>query len=1402
MNEHCGDHLFQRPTGSVDKFDDLLVRSNLTRNQLLVWLGQMIDSSPSVYSAVGAYHIQGQVDPERMQSAYNVLASSNDALRTTIEIRDGVPLQIVLDQPSTRLDYVDLSNGSDPQLALQMWLTTRTRMHFDLNKCLVDSVLLKTSPEQYTIYFRWHHIIADGVSCKVGLRALLDIYHNLLSGYPALKPDIPSFASYVFFERHYRSSDQYREAERYWKTKLCGLPATGISGSSLRRKRSGKVIRITYPLGAARTTKLRAFRRYKALAGSGDLNVLIGLSTVLFAYVFRRTRSRRIGIATPYHNRRSPRFRSVIGLLMEMLVLTAEISEEETLQSLFDKVRNDLLASTARCPYALRHAQKCYDVIVNYHKYSLPVYDGHPVELDVIKLEHQQESLILQVKECGQDLVCEFDFREDLVGAAERQTIVDSFVSLLDGLLDDHGRLLDEHYGQQRVSQSDLSREELLNHDSVLQMFEREVKKKPNALAVIYEDQRMSYEELDQRANQIAWHLQSLGIGHEDLIGLFMERSLDWVVGVLGILKAGAAYLPLDPTYPSDRLVFMADDAQITLVLSHQPVKRLLPGKWADDQKPPVVYLDAAFDKSVAAVSTRPQADSLAYVIYTSGSTGQPKGVMVSNGNLVAAYKSWNNAYKLSSTPRCYIQVASTSFDVSTGDWVRSLCSGGTLVIVKQEVLLAPSEFCDVMMREGVTALECTPAFFRSVMRYLKNVRTRLDCLTLLVFGGDTCYQQDIDDARETISKHARIFNSYGVTEGTIDSTNYESLPQTRMNQLSVPIGKPMGETRIYILDADGMPVEAGAVGELYVAGPGVARGYLHRPELTAEKFLKDTFVADAEARMYRTGDLGRWLPDGNIEFLGRNDFQVKVRGFRIEPGEIEAVMLEHSGVREAVVVAREDTPGDKRLVAYYAPDDSQDFDTASLRAEDLHKHTCERLPHYMVPTAFVRLDKLPVTSNGKLDRTALPKPDSTAHAVRIYNAPVGVIEAFLVGLWGEVLKVENIGRHDNFFDLGGDSLLALHIVDRLQQTLGRVVHVSVVFDAPTIAECADLLRRNYSLSDVTFGVLRAETNDAVYSVITPATFSNFRNSVPIRRPLQPQPAEPIKKPIVFVLCPPRSGSTLLRVMLGGHSRIFAPPEVQLLNFPTMSERRAAFPARNSSLLDGAIRAVMEARSCSVLEAKEIIERYEATGKTTKEFYGDLFSWIGDRVLVDKTTTYAYDQGTLKCAELDFEEPKYVHLVRHPASMIQSFADARMEQLHFGFDHTLTSRELGEVIWTTSHQNILDFLESVPPTRQHRVDFEALVRLPEKCMRELAHFLELDFEVSMLQPYSPGSKRMTDGIYPQARMIGDIKFYDHDKIDPNRAEIGACHIGEVTSAVAHRLHLHGFVSTGARASAE
>jgi amino acid adenylation domain-containing protein len=912
--------------------------------------------------------------------------------------------------------------------------------------------------------------------------------------------------------------------------------------------------------------------------------------------------------------------------------------------------------------------------------------------------------------------------------------------------------------------------------------FEAQAGRTPDAPAVRFREEVLTYAELEARANQLAGLLIEDGAGAGTLVAVCLDRSLEMVVSLYAILKAGAAYLPIDPEYPSERITFMLDDAKASILLTHSS----LSGRFGDLDAQ-VMPLDRMADRlaaaDAAAAADRPRratSDDLAYVIYTSGSTGQPKGAMITHRAIVNRIL-WMQEYFGLTADDKVLQKTPFSFDVSVWEFFWPLLFGAELVVAEPGGHRDSGYLAQTIVQRGITTIHFVPSMLQL---FLEDPRAG-DCASLVrVVCSGEALPRALQD-RFYQRSGAALYNLYGPTEAAVDVTAWACDPAIPLP--FVPIGKPVANTQIHILDDDMAPLPVGTAGELHIGGVQVGRGYLNRPELTAERFVDDPFRAGGV--LYKTGDLARYLPDGNIEFLGRSDFQVKIRGFRVELGEIEAALEAIDSVRQAVVTAHERVDGDLELVAYVAHPQADTLHIDALRAG-----LAASLPEYMIPTTFIPVERFTLTANGKIDRKALPAPTRLRPQMDApYVPPRSELERLVADKWRAILDLDQVGIHDRFFELGGTSLQAARFVNQVQAELDESIFVVTLFSAPSVAEYAAFLEREYPAAVARrFGAGVATT--AATTERRPIAASDLERL----RSVVPTMAQPTSErgeknpPLMLILSPPRSGTTLLRIMLAGHRDLFAASELQLLGFSTMRERAAAYSGRFSNWLDGAVRTVMEVEDLNAEEAKAAIAAAEAEGLTTKQFFARLQAAVAPRILVDKSPSYALDPATLRKAEVDFESPRYIHLVREPHAMIDSFERHHMEQVLYLDEHGFDSRQLAELVWTLSHRNISDFLADVPTERWHRLRYEDLVQDPATQLEALCNGLGLVFDPAMARPYEMLESKMVDGVYAESAPMGDPGFLAHGRIDPALASVRPASdtsppLGEPTVELAARL---------------
>ena len=1374
--------------------------------QQRLWFLSRMDPGSPVYNVPGTLRLRGALDLGALRRSLEEVVRRHEVLRTTFEIAAGEVVQRVAPPGGVPLAVLDLEGRGEGEL----WaaIDAEIRRPFDLARGpLLRALVARLGSEDHVLVLTLHHIVSDGWSIGVLLREMGALYSSTAAGLPDGLPELPvQYADFAIWQREWLQGETLDRLLSSWRDRLAGAPASLDLGMDRPRPAMPGFQGAQHPIRLeALTPRLKAFAHAE---GASPFMVLLAA----FAALLQRCSGEdNLVVGSPIANRNLPEIEGLIGFFVNSLALRVSLAGDPTFRELTRRAREVALAAYAGqdLPFEklvdeLRRDRDAgrnplFQVVLQVRNEP-----REPLRLPGLELE----LLEVEARTAKFDMVVNLTDEEGLGGVwkyatelFDRSTIarrVGQFESLVAGAVAEPDArisglgLLAEAERQAVLREWSGAGAVRSAAGSLVERFARQAALRPEAVAVTGEGGSLTYAGLDALSGRLAQRLRALGAGPGDLVAVLLDRTPALVAALLGVLKAGAAYVPLDPTYPPDRLRFVLDDAQPAAVVSQDSLAEKLPGLAAARL---VRMEDLRETVEPLPLPAFPAAEDPAYLIYTSGSTGRPKGVLVTHGQAGRLFDATAPWFGFGADD-VWTLFHSCAFDFSVWEIWGALLHGGRLVVVPWGVSRSPAEMHALLREEGVTVLNQTPSAFRQLLAAHAGdagdagAQEPLSTLRWVIFGGEALDPRLLAPWWERHGDSAGMVNMYGITETTVHVTFRRLRPQDA--SAGSIIGVPIPDLRVYVAGPGADPAPIGIAGEMWVGGAGVAMGYLGRPELTAERFVPDPWSGEPGARLYRSGDLGRWRPAGELEYLGRIDHQVKVRGFRIEPGEIEAALVESGEVREAAVLAVDDGAGQRRLVAFAVP-----MSPGSPPAvHGLRQRLGERLPDYMVPAGFVFLDALPLTSTGKLDRRALlalaeAPPDTGARRDRV--APRTPLERALAGIFREVLGVEEIGIDDDFFDLGGDSIRAALLANRLQEALGEIVHVVAVFDAPRLADLAVYLEEHYPEAVERAGSGGA-ARDARRSVRVDADALDRAQA--LVRPLPPPPpgdVEGLNPEAVFVLSPPRSGTTLLRVLLGGHPRLFAPPELELLSFRTLAERAAAFSGRDAFWLEGAIRAVMEIRGCDADEARWEIEAREREGWSTRRFYREMQremqEALGDRRLVDKTPSYALDPAVLERAEREFAGARYLHLVRHPGGMIRSFEEARLDQIFFRYAHGFGRRELAELIWTLSHRNILAFLAGVPPERQHRVVFEELTRDPRRVLEGICSFLGLDLHPDMLDPYREGGRRMTDGLHAESRMLGDVKFHRHRAIDPGvadrwRADLDPDVLGEPTRELA------------------
>ncbi len=1040
----------------------------------LMWLLNRFVTEPSVYNVNICLRLKGDLNLTALQRSLNTLVARHEGLRTNITAPDGVPLQIVRDPSEVDLRILDVPGrtGEEQEAELGRMCLAQVRRTLDPEKDLLfQAVLLRIDPRDHVLILLTHHMVFDGWSRRTVHRELGVLYSAYCEYKENPLPELPlQFADYALWQRSEAQTLVIERQLEYWKQKLSGAPQVLELPADHPRPAvqsfRGARVYASFPQASVDALK-------KLSNGEGAtlfMTFLAALNVLLFRYTGRQD----ILVGAPILGRPRPELEGIVGYFSNTVVIRTDLSGDPPFRELLRRVRATVLEAMEHQDAPLEkltmemHPERdpsrspLFQVMIGFGddppRPSLAGLDVSPVRIDH---DTSKLDLVLAVRATDSHTTAVFEYNADLFDAATPARMLEHFRLLLEGIAANP---------DQRVSRLPLVTEAEKRHmlldwnrtavdyprDSVLhQLVEEQAARTPGAPAVEFEGQTLTYGELMARANGIARLLCQRGAAPESRVALFAERSLELAPGLLGILKAGAACVPLDPGSPRGRLEAIVRDAGITLALTQHRFLPQLTGLGVE-----AICLDTeqitlsreSYGKFESAV----QAENLAFLLYTSGSTGVPKGVLLTHRGLVNHQIFSAGYYGLRAQDRV-LQFAPLTSDFMLEEVFPAWARGATVVLRPPSLPLGGREFGRWLASQRITMVDLQTAFWHEWARSLAAFDDPLPLhLRLVIIGGEKAQTQALMDWRKKAGPGVRWTNTYGPTETSIIATTYEPSAAPEDPRVSIPIGRPIANARIYILDDHLQLAPIGVAGELHIGGEGLARGYLNRPDLETERFIPDPFSAAPDGRLYKTGDLARYLPDGNIEFLGRIDRQVKVRGYRVEPGEIESALAQHPAVAGAAVLDREHEQGRVRLVAYVTPKPGQAPESGELR-----RFLKERLPEYMVPATLVILDgSLPLDSRGKLDRGALQALDGQRTSFdNEFVAPRDALEIQLANLWEKLLGVRPIGRQDDFFELGGHSLLSVALFARIEKKFGVSLPVATILQAQTVGELAAILR-------------------------------------------------------------------------------------------------------------------------------------------------------------------------------------------------------------------------------------------------------------------------------------------------------------------------------------------------------
>ncbi|HLJ26155.1 MAG TPA: amino acid adenylation domain-containing protein [Candidatus Angelobacter sp.] len=1049
----------------------------LSPSQERLWFINQLEPENTAYNVPQAVRIQGPLEVEALERTLREIVRRHESLRTRFVSMNSEPQQVIDSGLSVELPVTELSHLPEAERVAEAQRLARedTRQPYDLARGpMFRMKLLRLASQDHVLVFNMHHIIADSWSTVVLLREVSAIYNSFSNGQPSPLPELDiQYADFSAWQRELLSGPLLEKQLEYWKRKLAGVEPQMLPTDRPRagiQRTDGAVARFTVPIEL--TEALRTLSRKQG--ATLYMMLLAAFQSLLGRYSGQSD----IAVGSPIAGRLRTETEELIGIFINTLVMRTDLSGQPNSMELLRRVKETTLEAYAHqeipfeklvevlLPQRDLARSPLFQVLfilqnVPWTAFELGAAKMLPLELDNGAAQFEITLILVETSSGMEGCI---SYYTDLYDAATISRMIEHYQMLLSGVVENPNQpmawlpLLTANERQRVVEEWNRTEAQYPLDKCVHELFEEQVARTPRAVAVVDEYRQFSYQELNRHANQIAHHLRTLGVGPDVVVGLCMERSVEMVVGMLGVLKAGGAYVPFDPEHPTERLAYMMQDVQLNFLLTQERLRDIFAGFTGHVICVDTHHLGKVLEENDANPDVSGVApENLAYVIYTSGSTGRPKGVGMTQGPLHTLVR-----WQLMSTPgpQRTLQFTPLTFDVSFQEIFATLCSGGSLVLISNDARRDPSELWKVLCDREVERLFLPFIALQELAEAACAAEWESTSLREVMTAGE---QLKVTPALQRFFDRlpvAILENQYGPTETHIVTAYRLRATPKEWPQLP-PIGKSIANNQAYVLDENYTPLPIGVPGGLYLAGAGLARGYWNRPDLTAERFLPNPLSVRGGERMYLTGDRARWLPDGNLEFLGRVDHQVKIRGFRIELGEIEAALQEHGGVRQAVVIAREDETGDKRLVAYVVPEQADESGNGSGRAElqisELREHLLGKLPEYMMPSAYVQLEELPLNQSGKVDRKNLPQPD-TDTPEQEYVGPRSATEETLCRLWQEILRRERVGIYDDFFKIGGHSLLAARVAARMRESFQIAIPLRRMFESPTVARLAEVI--------------------------------------------------------------------------------------------------------------------------------------------------------------------------------------------------------------------------------------------------------------------------------------------------------------------------------------------------------
>jgi amino acid adenylation domain-containing protein len=1024
--------------------------------QQRLWFLDQLEPNSAVYNIPDMQQFSGPLNLAALERSMSELIRRHESLRTTFQSIDGEPVQVIAEAQPRKIEVIDLSHlpQGEREAEAQRMARDEGEVPFDLSRGpLFRFRLVKLEEEEHLLLLTMHHIIADGWSLGVLGRELSALYQAFSMDQSSPLEELTiQYADFAVWQRQWLQGETLEKQLAYWREKLGGeLPVL-----DLLTDRPRPPVQTYRGSAEERILSAEVTERLKQVSTENGATLFMTLLAAFNVVLWRYTRQQDILIGSPIANRNRTEIEGIIGFFVNTLVLRSTVNPEMSFREFLAQVRETTLGAYGHQdvpferlveelqPERTLNRPPLFQVMLTLQTWEEMHLDGLEMTSMNTKREVTKFDLSLFLSETEIGLYSWGAYNTDLFDGSTIARLLKHFHTLLEEIAANPDARLSElslmtteetqQFEQWNQTQSEYERDKCVH-----QLVELQASRQPNALAVVYGEKQISYGELNRRANRLAHYLRAHGVGLEIRVGVLMERSANWIVALLGILKAGGVYVPLDGSYPAGRLRFMVEDAEIRLLLTQSGQPRI--------EASEVVFLDQDWEWLESESTENPenftQAEDLAYLMYTSGSTGQPKGVGVPHRAINRLVRN-TNYVKLDESDRV-AQISNASFDAATFEIWGALLNGSRVVVLEKETALSPKELKKQLVEHEISAMFLTTALFNQTALSRPEI---FASLKYMIFGGDTADPRAVHRVLGE-GRPEHLVNAYGPTENTTFTTWYDA-QESDIGARMIPIGQPLSNTEVWVLDQQSRMVPVGVPGELCIGGDGLARGYIGRPELTAEKFVPHPYSRHLGARLYRTGDLVRYREDGNIEFLKRMDQQVKVRGFRVELGEIESTLNQYRAVMESIVVDRKDSSGDIRLIAYFVAEEG--VEPTSL---ELLTFLQEKLPSYMLPSAFMAIKEIPLTPNGKVDRRALPAPEQIEVSTAGFIAPRTEMEQLVAEIWCEILGITQVGADSNFFDLGGHSLLAPRVMNRIRERCGVELPLRVLFEFPTVVSLA-----------------------------------------------------------------------------------------------------------------------------------------------------------------------------------------------------------------------------------------------------------------------------------------------------------------------------------------------------------